>query len=103
VVSAEVIEAWAADYGLEPCIGHLFVSEHGGRLPYDLDELCSWANSTGRRSPNGVWSCTALTQSSDWYGKASTWVRTNPGSAAVLAVLVFSMLKSSSRRYYRRR
>lgn len=106
MIPREAIALYATELGLEECIIDLFVNEHSGRLPYNLDELCSWANSTGRRSPSGVWSCTALTQSSessDWYGKASAWIKNNPGSAAVLAVLVFSMLKSSGRRYYRRR
>lgn len=49
--------SWASALGLDPCLDTEFQGEHGGRDPISRQELCDWANTTGRRSTTGEWHC----------------------------------------------
>lgn len=98
------IAAWVQSIGwpdtvLGTCVGRTFADEHGGRLPL-RDELCSWANATGRRKPDGTWVCTPggleLPDWNEWLttarARVHAWVYQNPwlalGSVAGVVVLL---------------
>lgn len=107
MVSEDTIRAWAENYGLPTCIGQLFVDEHGGRLPYDTTELCQWANSTGRRLPNGTWNCNPLPEgemNQDWENFIASlapvrrWVYNHPIEFVLIAVGGVWLLGSGRKR-----
>ena len=106
MVSNEQIQAWANGLQLPRCIGDDFVGEHG-RLPESTAELCAWANTTGRRTPDGQWHCLNQTPKAVEQGDPSDWRRfikwaeSNPGRTALLAlgiVWLFSLPETGRRR-----
>lgn len=97
-VTQEQVQAWTTAMGVPLCIGELFASEHGARLPYDLSEFCQWANSTGRRLPDGSWLCNRtgvresesrlaqqLDQAAAQLKAALLWADAHPGTTAAIA------------------
>jgi len=88
---SDAVVQWAAINDMDPCIGQAFAEEHGGRLPANDAELCTWGKQTGYRRDDGTWSCTREQTSSN----ATT------GNTWLLVVLVgFALLALTD---YRRR
>lgn len=95
------IRAWALGVGFPPelglCLGQVYANEHDGQLP-SLEQLCEWGTSTGRRHPDGTWTCTDLpTKRVEELldTKLVAWAKSQPlplvvGGIAVLAWLMFA-------------
>lgn len=104
MVSDGQIEGWAQALRLPKCIFVDFTGEYG-RLPESTAELCTWANATGRRTPDGQWHCLNQTptakgsaEPSDWR-RFIEWAESNPGRTALLAIgLVWLFSLPDSRR-----
>lgn len=99
MATAQEIQTWATNIGLDVCIGELFAAEHNGKLPLNNTELCQWAHSTGRRSPDGVWICkSAMPSPLPWSTLATNWIKSNPIPAAVIAFVLFRNITRRGRR-----